>query len=146
MKLKMMIILFFLVILCFPCYADNTVIRNQTDLQKYCESVMDYFQHEKIHDAFILLREQYPFPADFDSVELQTVQQWTVIKNRFGKVLDYKLIKMETIQDAGLVKYLYIMRYENSSLRFLFLFYKPDSKWILNSFDFDDKIKELFTF
>ena len=61
------------------------------------------------------------------------------LRQSVGKYLGKDLI---TQKNAGisLVLYSYLVRHENSPIRFTFIFYKPQNDWVLYRFKYDDQI------
>ena len=56
-----------------------------------------------------------------------------------GKYLGRELIVQKT-PTPSLVLYSYIVKHENSPIRFTFMFYKPQNDWVLYRFNYDDQI------
>jgi hypothetical protein len=66
-----------------------------------------------------------------------------VLQGRFGKSLGSEFIRERTI-GRSLLQIVHIQKFEKHALRWQFIFYSPDKKWVLNTFNFDDKINLLF--
>jgi hypothetical protein len=56
-----------------------------------------------------------------------------------GKYLGRELIVQKT-PTPSLVLYSYIVKHENSPIRFTFMFYKAQNDWVLYRFNYDDQI------
>jgi hypothetical protein len=73
----------------------------------------------------------------------ETAQQRDILIKKFGKSLSFELVQEQSVKES-LVKYTYIEKCKIHVIRWSFIFYKPEDKWILNSFYWDDKILDLF--
>ncbi len=71
------------------------------------------------------------------------MNQRATIAPRFGESLGYTFVRQENVEDA-LLRLTYMELTERHVLRWVFLFYKPDDTWTLNSVEWDDSIGELF--
>jgi hypothetical protein len=64
----------------------------------------------------------------------------TVVKS-MGDYYGHELITKKTVGDK-IIFYSYLIKYDMQPIRFKFLFYNPNGKWRLQTFSFDDKIKD----
>ena len=62
---------------------------------------------------------------------------------RFGKPLGYELVATERIGNS-FVRYVYLQKFENHALRWVFGYYKPKDSWLTNAFKFDDQLDQLY--
>lgn len=114
------------------------------EMQEYCERILSHLQGGDVDSAFVLIKSQWLFdPAEIDSVWEKTANQLPGLQNRFGDILAVSEVGSERVGEL-LIRFIYVIKYERHVVRWLFVFYKPRTKWILNSFKWDDSISELF--
>ncbi|ACL70118.1 hypothetical protein [Halothermothrix orenii] len=124
--------------------AKDIGFKDETEVREYCDTFVEYLIKEDTQNAFDLIESQWLFvPSEIQAIELQTVKQLELVKERFGEILGYKMLKKELV-DEMFLKYTYVIKYENHILRWIFIFYKPKESWLLNTFRFDDSISKLF--
>jgi len=110
----------------------------------YSDKITDLVKADNIEGAFKIIREQWLFPEEeIANLQTQTVSQLPMLKSRFGKILEKKFMKEEVIEDL-MVRYIYIIKYEKHAIRWSFTFYKPGTRWLLNSLKWDASVDELF--
>lgn len=144
-KLALMLVIIFVLSISFNVVAGEIGFSNQEQTKDFCDRFLTLMVEEDIEKAFNIVEEQWPFAiAEIQRLESSTIKQLDSVKGRYGNILGYELVKEEKIKDT-FVKYIYVMKYEKHIIRWKFIFYKPDDSWILNSFNFDDSINELFT-
>ncbi len=147
MKTKLSLILIIVLILSFShnVVADEMGFAKQEQTRDFCNSFLASMVEEDIEKAFDMVENEWPFSiSEIQSLESSTIKQLDSVKGRYGKILGYELIKEEKIKDS-FIKYTYVMKYEKHIIRWKFIFYKPEDRWILNTFNFDDSINKLFT-
>lgn len=114
------------------------------DMEKLCEKFLDEIVKENYEEGFNVIKPYFPVPEDlFEGIKKQTSEQLPGVKQKYGKPIGYTLVKKE---DAGgiFLRYSYAQTYEVSVIRWVFIFYKPEKKWLLNSIIFDEKQELLF--
>lgn len=125
--------------------AGETGFAGKNEMQAYCDIVMTNIKTGRITEAFNLLKKEWGAPVtELDSLEQQTVNQLEMVKERFGSILDYRLVKVQEVEGITM-KFTYVVRYDRHITRWIFIFYKPSARWFLNSFRWDDSIDALFT-
>ena len=143
-KLTLFLIMTFVLIITFNTAAEDIGFTQQSQTQDFCDSFLNLMVEEDIEQAFDMVEKEWPFSiSEIQSLESSTIKQLDSIKGRFGKILGYELIKEDKIKES-FIKYTYVMKYEKHIIRWKFIFYKPEDKWILNSLNFDDSINKLF--
>ena len=135
------LLLFILAGTLFPQVVDPGLDR--TDLKKNSEDIMRLLVKEEYNKAFNEVRKICPLPGmEIDSLEIQTIKQLSIVKERFGRSIDFILAEeKETVNTF--VRFIYIIKYERHVTRWVFIYYKPRNKWILNSFKWDDDVNSL---
>jgi len=61
---------------------------------------------------------------------------------RYGNFLGYEFVKKEDISKS-LIYFVYISKCKNHPFVCTFIFYKGDEKWMLNVFNWHDKIQKI---
>ena len=114
------------------------------EMREYCERILSHLQGGDVDSAFELIKSQWLFDqAEIDSVWEKTANQLAGLQNRFGDSLAVSEVGNERVGELA-IRFTYVIKYERHIIRWLFVFYKPRTKWILNSFKWDDSISELF--
>ena len=81
--------------------------------------------------------------SEFNVMMEKTKMQLPAIQMRFGKTIGSEFIK-EKLVGYSLLQIVQIQKFEKHILRWDFIFYSPDGKWILNTFNFNDQIQSMF--
>jgi hypothetical protein len=124
--------------------AEESFLNTRDDTKKLCEAFVQSVIAGKTDDAFKSIKPYMPVPEnEFGMLHLQTVKQLGMVEPRFGAAVGYEFVKEEAMHDS-VVMYTYIQKFERHIIRWMFIFYKPKDKWLLNAFTWDDKIHELF--
>ncbi|MFC4818087.1 hypothetical protein [Flavobacterium sp. GCM10023249] len=102
------------------------------------------FKENKLNDFFKELRAYWPLPEnEIGSLEDKTIQYMNLLKDRFGATEGVVKIKEEVISDFA-IKETYILRFENSAVRLIYVYYKNKKGWVINMFKWDDSFTEEF--
>ena len=108
------------------------------------ERIMEKVADDNIESGIFLMRPFFRLPKEeFNILLEQSKLQIPVIKDRFGAPLEHELIEQRFI-GKSLMRIVHLQKYKYHAMRWIFVFYNPDGSWYINSFNFDDKIKELF--
>ncbi len=108
------------------------------------EKIMARVSEGDLEGALRMMRPYFRIPdAEFNILLEQSKMQIPAISSRFGTPLDHELIERRFI-GKSLMMIIHLQKYKFHAMRWEFLFYNPDGSWYINSFNFDDKIKELF--
>ena len=86
----------------------------------------------------------WPLPrAEVDVAISKIVEQRKLVPGRFGKAAAVQFAEQKTVAST-LLRIVYLEKFENHAIRWIFLFYRPRSEWQFNFINFDDKIQEPF--
>lgn len=119
-------------------------ISNREDLSKHAGSVVMHLKDSEFHKAFSELQKYWPLPEnEVAQLESQTMKQFNVVSDRFGKIIGADFVNDRTVKDY-VVRKTYVIRFEKHMIRLLFTYYKNDKGWLLNGFKWDDQFEELF--
>ena len=135
--------LIFLSLLVTPAYAD--VLKDKNAAKSLAASVMKKVSEGKTIEGVELVKNYLIVPsAEFEIMKNQIAMQSPMLDQRFGKTIDVELAEIEEVGDS-LMLILYIQKYEKHLLRWKFYFYKPKNSWVLNTFNFDDNVQNMFS-
>ncbi len=114
------------------------------ETKKQCKVSVEKIKYGNIKKAFDELKPYWPIPiAEIDNVAYQTKSQLDRMEKRFGNAVGTDFVETKKAGNS-FVKHTYLIKYENTSIRFICIYYKPKKKWKINSIFWDDKIKLLF--
>lgn len=113
--------------------------------KEFTNNVMTKVSTGDIQGGLKMIKPYSVIPsAEFDAMVGQSALQLPVITQRFGGPLGQEFISEAKVGDS-LVKLIYLQKYERHAMRWNFYLYKGGSGWVINTFNFDDRIHELFT-
>ncbi len=120
-------------------------LHTEKDVQNLCENALSHIVNGDVAQAITTLR---PYATsiskdDVDSLESHLLGQASTIRESYGDAIGYVLISKENLKDT-LLKEVYIVKYERHLIRWSFIFYKPYDAWILDFFNYDDSVEDLF--
>ncbi len=117
---------------------------SEDDTKKVCDQFLGKINGNDLNGAFSLIKPYIGIPeADFKVILDETTEQRAQMIRKFGKSLSVEFIQEQKIKDT-LAKYTYLEKCKIHVIRWSFIFYKPEDKWILNSFYWDDNVRDLF--
>ena len=94
---------------------------------------------EEYGKAFDAIRSVCSLPdSDIDNLEKHAVAQLSSLRGKLGDCAGYDVADIAT-QGSTLIRATCIAKHTNIPLRWTFVFYKPEDKWILVKFKYDDK-------
>jgi hypothetical protein len=120
-------------------------LRTEADVLNLCENALSNIVNGEMAKGIAMLR---PYALsiskeDVDSLENQLVGQAVTIQASYGDAIGFVLISKENLKDT-ILKAVYVVKYERHLIRWTFIFYKPYDSWILDYFNYDDSIADLF--
>jgi hypothetical protein len=138
---KLVFVLFFLLVF-MGIYAEGFQDINKA--KKTIENAIDVFTNQNFEDGTNILKPYWPLnPDSLDSLATQAKQQWKIINDNYGKKVSVEYIRTDTI-GKSLIKFIHIVKLEKYALRFETTLYNSPNGWIITSFNYDDKVNELF--
>ncbi|GLI37492.1 hypothetical protein GHYDROH2_09930 [Geobacter hydrogenophilus] len=112
--------------------------RNLTD------QIMTKVATGDIEGGLLLMKPYVIIPeSEFNVMLEQTKLQLPVIQGRFGKILGTEFISEKAV-GKSMLQITQIQKFEKHVMSWKFIFYCPNGKWILNTFNFDDNIRSFF--
>lgn len=119
-------------------------LATKAEAKTLCEGFLQHAIAGDTVEAFSLVAPHFPIPeTELSALNLQVTKQLGIISSRFGKVLGVVFVREESVQDV-LLRYTFIQKFENTVIRWVFVFYKPHDTWIMNNLSFDDQVPALF--
>ncbi len=142
--MRFLCILPFFIGISLSVYAQNGILKSETETQAISKKVSELFSKNKISDAFNEINPYWPLPEnELIAIEDKTIKYLNVIEDRFGRSIGFVKVKNETISDFA-IRETYLVRYENTAIRLIFTYYKNNEGWIVNAFKWDDSYDEEF--
>ncbi|HBK87265.1 MAG: hypothetical protein U0289_17770 [Cyclobacteriaceae bacterium] len=115
---------------------------SQNDPQKMIDEFFNLYKNKSTDAALdYLFGTNKWMSASQDQIESVKFKLNSTVVKSMGSCFGYDLITKKTVGDK-LIFYSYLIKYDMQPLRFKFLFYNPNGDWRLQTFSFDDKIKE----
>jgi len=87
---------------------------------------------------FVLVPE-----AEFEAMALASKSQRDQFGARYGNPIGYEFLGQRKVGDS-LVRLTYIEKTDKHALPWMFYFYKTPTGWALNSFQWNDRMPQLF--
>jgi len=133
-----------LVLLLTTTVASATSLESRDAAKQLTDQIMTKVVSGDIEGGLLLMKPYLIIPdSEFNVMLEQTKLNLPTIQGRFGKTLGSELI-VEKQVGKSLLKIVHIQKFERHILRWNFFFYKPNNKWVLNTFNFDDNIRSAF--
>ncbi len=125
-------------------YVNADAFSSLKEARSVFDRSMKAFQNEQITEGYGILKPYWPMPGvELDNLANTTNTQWPLVKQRFGVSIGTEFIQEETAGDS-LARFIYLQKFENHAIRWIFRLYKPRDKWVINGVSFDDQIENLF--
>ena len=125
--------------------AYGATLRNPEEAKELAEKVLSRAVVGDMNGIATVVKPYWPFPEDeLEALVAQTAQQRHLLANRLGKSVGFTLVRREVVADTFL-RLVYVERFENTGLRWMFTFYKVRDVWKFNGFTWDEEIAKLFS-
>src|SRR5215470_457464 len=125
--------------------AYGATLRNVEAAKELAEKVLSRAAVGDMDGIVTVVKPYWPFPEDeLEALVSQTAQQRNMLATRLGKSLGFALVRRETASET-LLRLIYVEKFENTGLRWMFTFYKVRDVWKFNSFTWDEEIAKLFS-
>jgi len=141
---KFISIFIFLFVLIEPCSAQDFTISNLEEARNLSAKVAKDFSLNKISDAVSKLAPYWPLPInELEAFEDKTRKYMNLYEERFGLPIGYVKLREKKMLDFALQE-TYIVRYNKTAIRLIFVYYKNDDGWLINTFKWDDSFANEF--
>jgi hypothetical protein len=125
--------------------AYGATLRNPEEAKELSEKVLSRAVVGDMDGIVTVVKPYWPFPEDeLETLVVHTAQQRNLLATRLGKSLGFTLVRREIAADTFL-RLVYVERFENTGLRWMFTFYKVKDVWKFHSFAWDEEITKLFS-
>ena len=119
-------------------------VATSTDVRKITDQIMAQVGAGNVEAGFKLLKPRTIIPeAEFDAMVGQAKLQLPAASQRFGSNLGYEFIR-EDKAGENLIRYTYAQRFDKHAMRWIFYTYRGKGGWVINTFQFDDKLPAFF--
>jgi len=120
------------------------LLKDLDEAQKLSKTTMEKIKAGKVGVAIDELGPYWPIPPnEVDEVREKTVEAMELVEGRYGFLIGAERVREEKISDFA-YREVYLLRYRNSALRFMFTYYKNKEGWLLNGFKWDELFEEEF--
>ncbi|MDD1782873.1 hypothetical protein LRP49_16995 [Enterovibrio sp. ZSDZ35] len=124
--------------------ADVKTLPSYKAAKALTDRIMEQVSKDKMEKGINLMRPYIPISkAEFNAEVARVAVQQPAINARFGKSIGFDFISQQVLGDS-MIQYTYLQKFEKHVMVWRFIFYKPYDGWILNTFDFNDQVKQLF--
>jgi hypothetical protein len=125
--------------------AYGATLRHPEEAKELAEKVLSRAAVGDMDGIVTVVKPYWPFPEDeLETLVAQTAQQRNLLAKRLGKSLGFTLVRREVAADTFL-RLVYVERFDNTGLRWMFTFYKVRDVWKFNGFAWDEEITKLFS-
>lgn len=119
-------------------------LKSEVETLALSNRMMDTAMKQPPDAVFSQLKPHWPLDAaEIDGMASTAKMQWQMVETRFGKPLGYELVSTQRI-GGSFIRYVYLQKFENHALRWVFAYYRPKETWLANSFKFDDQLEYLY--
>lgn len=142
--MKLFFVLGLSMITILPLPINAAELANLMEAKKVADKAVSLFQQEKIVAGYGTLKPFWPLPSvEIDNLASQTNTQWPMVRQRFGTSIGTEFVKELRVGES-FARFVYLQKFKNHALRWVFTFYKPKDRWIINAVSFDDRLDLLF--
>lgn len=135
-----------LALLFFALFSNSQVIdknytfRTKEEITSFSDDVMNSFSKNNFKNGYAILRMKWILPEnELDQLEGLTIKQMNMVESRYGEIVGYEFYK-DIIINETLLRKVYIMKFENNPIVFLFTYYNSGKGWVLNGFKYSDEV------
>jgi hypothetical protein len=110
-----------------------------------CNKFMDDFRGGNYGIAFAGIKPYTVIETyKLDTITGRVRNQMTTAIRVYGKALSYEEVSEKQVK-SSVVRLVYLLRFEKSFLKFVFVLYNNGSGWTITSFDYSENVEDLFT-
>jgi hypothetical protein len=119
-------------------------LSNRADTKQLSDQIMKHFLIEEFDEGVGKARPHWPLPPEeLDGLVKQINDAWKIVRTRCGETTGLEFIREDRI-GTSFVRYYYLHKFKNHAIYWEFVYYKPDSEWIVNRISFKDDLDFLF--
>jgi hypothetical protein len=125
-----------------PSFADT--LATDVDVRKFADGVMAKVARGDLAGAFATMKPYTIVPGtEFDAMVLNSKSLRDQYGARFGKSVGFEFVEQKRV-GGTLLRLTYIEKTEKHVLPWNLYFYKGPNGWVLNSFNWHDRMQDLF--
>ena len=119
------------------------LLADKKEVKTFCDGFMQKTLENKLAEGFQTVKQYSKIdPQTLDKLNDVMADQLSALEV-YGKMMSYSLIEEKNVQES-LLKMTYMLKFENSCLKFDFRFYNNGKGWQVNFLNFTEKIEEFF--
>jgi hypothetical protein len=139
---RLFIVLIISLTVCASVHASD--LEKESHVENAVETSMNLLKKGTVAEFIDSLRPIWNKPeAEINTITEQVKKQRVEAHKRFGKTLGVQFVDTKNVEDI-LIKIYYIEKFEKAAMRWTFNFYKPEERWVLSSFVWDQNTDILF--
>ena len=125
-----------------PAHAQT--IASTDEVRALTQRAMERVVAGNVDELFDMLSPYWPIPEnEITGLRLQTLKQRNLVRQRFGANDGIARVDERLVADS-ILRITYIEKFERHIIRWVFTFYKPEDRWVVNGVNWDDDIDALF--
>lgn len=125
-------------------FAQEKYFQSNEEIQDFSLSIAQLLGENKVSSALKEMKLYWPLPkTELDLFEEKTVKYFNIFDKSYGKPIGIKKIKSKNLADVA-IKEIYFIRYNITAIRLIFVYYKNDNGWLINSFKWNSEFEEEF--
>ena len=133
-----------ILIVCTACICFAEEFKSKEEITSFLRDLSPQITKGEIKQAFKKIKPYWPIPAhEVDAIVYQVETQSGQITSRLGQPLSMEVAKTYKI-GKSFYREVYLLKYEKHAMCWVFTFYKPKNKWLVNSVVFCDIFERLF--
>jgi hypothetical protein len=118
--------------------------KSEAELRPFAESIMKKVAANDLKAAFKLMQPYVVISeSELQSASLNSQTQREQYGTRYGNAVGYEFISEQKVGES-LIALVFIEKTEKHALPWSFCFYKTPKGWVLNTFNWNDKVTSLF--
>jgi len=119
-------------------------LKSPVEARQLSDRVMSKLASGELEQGLRLMLPYLIIPsAEFEAMLGQAKLQEPMLAQRFGTRQGFEFVREERVGES-LLRITQIQKYERHLTRWVFYFYRTNSGWVLNTFQFDDNIRAVF--
>jgi hypothetical protein len=119
-------------------------IKSTSEVKAAVGAAMQKAQSDNFSDFFLAIKPYWTISEEgFTTALAKTTSARAEVHKKMGKSLGVEQVKIEMVSDTVL-KIVFLEKFQKSLMIWNFYFYKPNTEWFLNTFEWDDNIRTLF--
>ena len=131
--------------MCLSAASSAETLKSEGDVRALGDRVMASLVKGGTSAAFETMKPYTIVPeSEFQSMALASKSQRDQFGGRYGKTIGFEFIGVKKVGEP-LLRLTYIEKTEKHALPWMFYFYKTPNGWALNSFQWTDRMPQLFS-